>query len=111
MKSGPPSALYINAFQVPSESVVIQSVSNEELIGYTKAKIIYFNIMFQGIGFEKQGNDPDGFRMKGFYFVQKFIHRLTCINDILNDDDISSFQFMSDPEYFFERSAGFRAVI
>lgn len=111
MKSGRPSALYIDAFQVPSEAIIIQSVPNQEFIGYTKAKIIYFNIMFQRIRLEKQGNDPDRFRMEGFYLIQKFIHRLSRINDILYDDDISSFQVVGDSEYFLQRSAAFRAII
>ena len=92
----------INVLIVPSEAVVIQSVTHDEVVGNAHGGILDVEIHLQFLGLDEQGGDVYFLRAAGTERLKQTLHGEACVYNVFHDDDGASAQVFVDADDFLD---------
>src|SRR5204862_2824037 len=81
----------VNVIQVSSQSIVVESVADEEIIRNFETDIIHFQVMLQCVGFEQQRGKFYFQRVFLFQFFNEKHGSMAGVDNIFNQDHTASF--------------------
>lgn len=96
----------VDASEVSSLSIVVKSVSDDEVVRDFEAAVRYVEIDFQVFGFDEQCCDADVLWIFLLQQFQQFLHGESRVNDVFDDDDGSAFDVLFQSEKLFYLAGG-----
>jgi len=101
----------INFGQIASETVVIETVADDEFIRDANADVIDLDVFLIRFGFEKQRGDLEMLDVLFFEQRLEFLDRISGIDDVFDDDDASAGQVLVEAYELLDFVCGFGSFV